>query len=58
MVQIKINRKVEQEEWLEIGNLVDHQQTNDKYTSTRMTIKGDYANIEVFIDNLGDIELL
>ena len=58
MVTVKVGRYVEQEEWLEIGNLVERQRSCDPYKSTQLSIKGDYANIDVFIDDCGDIELL
>lgn len=39
-------------------DLVEFQETIEKYTSTQLSIKGDYADIEVKIDEYGDIELL
>ena len=58
MVQVKFNRTVDSDELREVIVLVDNQETTDKYTNALMNINGDYANIDVEIDEYGDITVL
>ena len=58
MVQVKFNRTVDSDELREVIVLVDNQETTDKYTNALMHINGDYANIDVEIDEYGDITVL
>ena len=58
MVQVKFNRMVNSDELREVMALVEMQQTTDRYTNTSMHINGDYANVDVEIDEDGDITVL
>ena len=58
MIQIKFKRTVDSDELREVIALVDNQETTDRYTNTSMHINGDYANIDVEIDEYGDIIVL
>ena len=58
MVQVKFIRTVNSDELREVMALVDNQETTDRYTNTSMHINGDYANIDVEIDEDGDIIVL
>lgn len=58
MVQVKFKRTVDSDELREVIVLVDNQETTDKYTNALMHINGDYANIDVEIDEYGDITVL
>lgn len=58
MVQVKFKRTVDSDELREVMALVEMQETTDKYTNALMHINGDYANIDVEIDEYGDITVL
>ena len=58
MVQVKFKRTVDSDELREVMALVEMQETTDRYTNTSMHINGDYANIDVEIDEDGDIIVL
>ena len=58
MVQVKFKRMVDSNELREVMALVEHQETTDRYTNALMHINGDYANIDVEIDEYGDIIVL
>ena len=55
MVQVKFKRTVDSDELREVMALVEMQETTDKYTNALMHINGDYANVDVEIDEDGDI---
>lgn len=57
-VQITFKRTLNSEELREVIILVENQETTDKYTNTSMHIDGDYAQIDVEIDEDGDITVL
>lgn len=57
-IGITFNCDVTLNELLEVKALVEHQETADKYTNTSMVIDGDYARIEVVIDEYGNIVVL
>ena len=58
MILINFNRTVDSDELREVMVLVKNQETTDRYTNTSMHINGDYANIDVEIDEYGDITVL
>ena len=58
MVQVKFKRTVDSDELREVMALVEMQETTDRYTNTSMHINGDYANMDVEIDEYGDITVL
>ena len=55
---VTFNRDVTLNELLEVKALVEHQETTDKYTNVGLVINGDYAKIEVIIDEFGDITVI
>lgn len=55
---VTFNRDVTLNELLEVEALVEHQETTDKYTNVGLVINGDYAKIEVIIDEFGDITVI
>lgn len=55
---IKFNREVNTKELQEVLILAQNQDTTEKYISTGININGDYANIQVSIDELGNITVL
>lgn len=57
-VVVTFNRDMTLNELLEVKELVEHQETTDKYTNVGLVINGDYASIEVAIDEFGDITVL
>ena len=58
MILVNFNRTVNSGELREVMVLVEHQETTDRYTNALMHINGDYANIDVEIDEYGDITVL
>ena len=42
----------------EVLSLMEHQETNERYTNTSINIDGNYANITVDIDEDGNITVL
>ena len=57
-ISITFNRDVTYNELLEVRQLAQHQQTTDKYTNTTMHIDGNYASIDVEVNEYGDITVL
>lgn len=55
---IKFNRQLNINELREALSLMEHQETNEKYTNTSINIDGNYANITVDIDEYGNITVL
>lgn len=51
-------RKLSFEELQEVLQLMEVQETTDKYASTSLSIKGNYADIDVKIDEDGNVILL
>lgn len=51
----KSNRELDINELREVLTLMETQETTDKYTSTSLSIIGDYAAIEVDIDEDGNV---
>lgn len=52
------NRELNINELKEILVLMENQETTDKYTSTSLNINGDFAKINVDIDEDGNVTLL
>ena len=57
-ITITFNRDMTLNELLEVKALVEHQETTDKYTNVTMHIDGEYASIDVEINEFGDIIVL
>ena len=55
---IKFNRQLNINELREALSLMEHQETNERYTNTSISIYGNYANITVDIDEDGNITVL
>ena len=55
---IKFNRQLNINELKEALSLMEHQETNERYTNTSINIDGNYANITVDIDEDGNITVL
>lgn len=55
---IKFNRELNINELREALSLMEHQETNERYTNTSINIDGNYANITVDIDEYGNITVL
>ena len=55
---IKFNRQLDINELREALSLMEHQETNERYTNTSINIDGNYANITVDIDEDGNITVL
>ena len=55
---IKFNRQLNINELREALSLMEHQETNERYTNTSINIDGNYANIVVDIDEDGNITVL
>lgn len=51
-------RKISYEELKEVLSLMENQETTDRYTSTALHINGDDAEIEVKIDEDGNVTLI
>ena len=58
MILIKINKTVTLDELEELVILAKSQDKTDSYKNTELYINGDKAEINVKIDDIGDIELL
>ena len=56
--KFKANREMTFEELQEIMVLMEEQETTDKLTSTTISINGNYSNIEVEIDEEGNVTLI
>lgn len=57
-MQVTINRNITTSELLELVSLMQNQETTDKYTNTSLHINGNHAEIEVDIDEDGNVTLL
>lgn len=57
MCTLTLTRPVTYEELKELCVLMEAQQTTDRHTDTGMFIDGDYAEIEVDIDEDGNVTL-
>ena len=57
-ISITFTRDVTFNELLEVRQLAEYQQTTDRYRDTTMHIDGNYASIDVEIDQFGDITVL
>ena len=55
---IKFNKQLDINELREALSLMEHQETNERYTNTSINIDGNYANITVDIDEDGNITVL
>ena len=55
---IKFNRELNINELREALSLMEHQETNERYTNTSIHINGNYADIVVDIDEYGNITVL
>ena len=55
---IKFNRELNINELREALSLMEHQETNERYTNTSINIDGNYANITIDIDEYGNITVL
>lgn len=51
-------RKMSYEELKEVLNLMENQETTDKFTDAKMQIDGDDAKINVKIDKAGNVTLI
>ena len=58
MILVKINKIITLDELKELVALAEAQDKTDRYEDTELHIYGDNAEINVKIDNMGDIELL
>lgn len=54
----KSNRELDINELREVLNLMENQETTDRYVSTSLSINGDHAAIEVDIDEYGNVTVL
>ena len=54
----KSNRELDINELREVLSLMEEQETTDRYVSTSLDINGDYAHIEVEIDEYGNVTVL
>lgn len=57
-IAITFNRDVTLNELLEIKQFVENQETNDKYTNTTMHINGNYAEVDIEVNEFGDVIVL
>lgn len=57
-VKVKLTRDLSSAEMQEVMQLVKIQESNDRYENTELSIDGNYAKIDVVIDELGDITVL
>ena len=58
MVNVIFNRTVDSNELKEVMSLLEVQETTDRYENTILNINGEYAVIDVEIDDMGDITVL
>lgn len=58
MLTAKINREMTTEELKELVLLMENQETTDRFKSTNICILGDYAKLEVCIDEEGNVTVL
>ena len=57
-IAITFNRDVTLNELLEVKQFVENQETNDKYINTTMHINGNYAEIDIEVNEYGDVIVL
>ena len=57
-IAITFNRDVTLNELLEVKQFVENQETNDKYINTTMHINGNYAEIDIEVNEHGDVIVL
>ena len=57
-IKFYCKRKMSYEELKEVLNLMENQETTDKFTDTEMQIDGDDAKINVKIDKDGNVILI
>ena len=57
-IAITFNRDVTLNELLEVKQFVENQETNDKYTNATMHINGNYAEIDIEVNEYGDVIVL
>ena len=58
MVNVTFNRTVDSNELKEVMSLLEVQETADRYENTILNINGEYAVIDVEIDDMGDVTVL
>ena len=57
-IAITFNRDVTLNELLEVKQFVENQETTDKYTNSTMHINGNYAEIDIEVNEYGDVIVL
>lgn len=57
-IAITFNRDVTLNELLEVKQFVENQETTDKYTNTTIHINGNYAEVDVEVNEFGDVVVL
>ena len=57
-IAITFNRDVTLNELLEVKQFVENQETTDKYTNTTMHINGNYSEIDIEVNEYGDVIVL
>ena len=57
-IAITFNRDVTLNELLEVKQFVENQETTDKYTNTTMHINGNYAEVDIELNEFGDVVVL
>ena len=57
-IAITFNRDVTLNELLEIKQFVENQETTDKYTNTTIHINGNYAEVDIEVNEYGDVIVL
>ena len=57
-IAITFNRDVTLNELLEVKQFVEKQETTDKYTNTTIHINGNYAEVDIELNEFGDVIVL
>ena len=57
-IAITFNRDITLNELLEVKQFVENQETTDKYTNTTMHINGNYAEVDIEVNEFGDVIVL
>ena len=57
-IAITFNRDVTLNELLEVKQFVENQETTDKYTNTKIHINGNYEEINIEVNEYGDVIVL
>ena len=57
-IAITFNRDVTLNELLEVTQFVENQETTDKYTNTTIHINGNYAEVDIEVNEYGDVIVL